>query len=79
MKLWLISQDENSGYDTYDSAVVAADSEDEARCTHPSNVGIADWSHGTWASFPDRVNVKLIGEAVPNTSAGVILESFNAG
>jgi hypothetical protein len=39
MKLWLISQNVNNGYDTYDSAVVAAETEEEARTTYPS-----DWS-----------------------------------
>jgi hypothetical protein len=37
MKLWLISQDVNRGYDTYDSAVVAAETEDEARRIHPAS------------------------------------------
>jgi hypothetical protein len=36
MKLWLISQDQNGGYDTYDSAVVAADNEIDAAHTHPA-------------------------------------------
>lgn len=36
MNLYLISQTINEGYDTYDSAVVAAESEDEARKIHPS-------------------------------------------
>jgi len=31
MKLWIISQSVNRGYDTYDSAVVAAETEEEAR------------------------------------------------
>lgn len=31
MNLYLISQDVNNDYDTYDSAVVAAESEEEAR------------------------------------------------
>lgn len=37
MNLYLISQDINSGYDTYDSAVVAAESEKDAREIHPSS------------------------------------------
>ena len=37
MKLYLISQDVNDGYDTYDSAVVAAESEQDARETHLSS------------------------------------------
>lgn len=31
MKLYLISQNVNNGYDTYDSAVVCAETEEEAR------------------------------------------------
>lgn len=42
MKLYRISQDENDGYDTYDSAVVAAISEDEAKKIDPS--GFRRWS-----------------------------------
>lgn len=37
MKLWLISQYENNNYDTYDSAVVAAETEEEARNIYPDN------------------------------------------
>lgn len=35
MKLYLISQDVTNGYDTYDSAVVLAESEDDAKLIHP--------------------------------------------
>jgi hypothetical protein len=46
MKLWLISQDVNNNYDTYDSAVVAAETEEEARNIYPDN----------WDSNPKRWN-----------------------
>ena len=36
MKIYLLSQDVVNGYDTYDSAVVIAENEDEARKIHPS-------------------------------------------
>lgn len=36
MNLYLISQTQNQTYDTYDSAVVAAESEQHARAIHPS-------------------------------------------
>lgn len=36
MNLYLISQNDNRGYDTYDSAVVAAESEAQARAIHPN-------------------------------------------
>ena len=35
MKLFLMTQDEVVGYDYYDSVVVAAESEDDARTIHP--------------------------------------------
>jgi hypothetical protein len=45
VKLWLIYQDQNNDYDTYDSAVVAADTEDAARRTVPGKeFGDYDWT-----------------------------------
>ncbi len=80
MKLWLISQDENRDYDTYDSAVVAAENEEDARATHPSGDG---WKKeeidATWATSPGAVTVEYISDAAPGTEAGVICASFNAG
>jgi len=37
MKLWLISQRVNNGYDTYDSAVVVAETGEYAKKIHPSS------------------------------------------
>ena len=36
MNLYLITQDVNTNYDTFDSAVVVASCEDDARLIHPS-------------------------------------------
>jgi len=77
MKLWRISQDENQNYDTYDSAIVAAETADEARAICPGGEWDETWSG--WCSSPDEVDVEVIGEAAPGVSAGVILASFNAG
>jgi hypothetical protein len=83
MKLWLISQSVNAGYDTYDSAVVAADTEGDARQIHPSGKKWPkpkyDGDRGEWAQTPDQVEAQLIGEANSGTLAGLILASFNAG
>lgn len=78
MNLYLISQDVNDGWDTYDSAVVAAKSEQEARSIHPSGRESSPTWDQTWTS-PTNVKVELIGKAVPGTKAGVICSSFNAG
>lgn len=80
MKLWRISQEENNGYDTYDSAVVAAKDEAAARLINPD--GDEGWTSerywGAWCKTPDKVKVELIGKATPNIVAGVIVASFNA-
>ena len=80
MNLYLISQTENEGYDTYDSAVVCAETEEQAQMIHPN---VRDWDGvaarwGTWCDTK-HVKVQLIGEAVPGFSHEVICASFNAG
>ena len=81
MKLWLISQNVNNGYGTYDSAVVAAETAEEARRIHPDGDPAELKRHinyDTWATF-EHIEAKLIGEACPGTQSGVILASFIAG
>jgi hypothetical protein len=78
MKLYLLSQDENSGYDTYDSCVVAAKSPAEAIHINPSWCGWGSQSH-TWAKSPDKVNCEELGTAKRGTKPGLIISSFNAG
>lgn len=54
LNLYLISQTVNNGYDTYDSAVVAAASEEEARLIYPDNWGMGQnkwknkWNGSKW-------------------------------
>lgn len=79
MKIWRISQDQYEGYDTFDSAIVAAETEEAAKSTHPSEYGNWDKSNGDWCSSPGHVTAEYIGDAAPHIQAGVILASFNAG
>lgn len=85
MNLYLITQSETNDYDTYDSAVVAAETEGDARRTHPGKVEWVEenneWKYQseTWCKHPSSVEVKLIGFAAPFTDPGVICASFNAG
>lgn len=51
--LWLISQSENNGYDTYDSAVVVAPTEEAAKRIHPSEYG-KGWSDETGSWYGER-------------------------
>ena len=76
-KIYLVTQSENDGYDTYDSFVCVADSEEQARNMLPT---CAKWGReiryaGSWAYEPSDVTVTEID--INNT--GIVLESFNAG
>jgi hypothetical protein len=83
MNIYLITQNVNNNYDTYDSAVVAAATEQEAKEVNPGWNGPRWWedenrcSYSSWASHPDQVEAELIGTT--DHAPGVILSSFNAG
>lgn len=79
MNLYLLTQTENDDYDTYDSCIVAADSEDKARLITPASYGNGGFDGCMWASSTELVTVELIGKAIKGTVAGVIIGSFNAG
>lgn len=82
MKLFLISQSENNNYDTYDSAVVAAETEEIAKAMDPSsgNPKVFGGEYcGDWCKSLDGVNVLYLGEAAEGITQGVICASFNAG
>ena len=83
MKLFLISQSQHDDYDTYDSAVVAAENEEDARNTNPGNgnqMTEEDWKHNfsLWCNSPEHVQVEYLGEAISDKK-GVVCASFNAG
>ena len=94
-KLWLLTQNVNNGYDTYDSCVVCADTEDEAKQTSPDEYTVfrnGDWYYvfndGHWDDEPDvfttwapvdQVTVTYLGEADSSVAKGVVCASFNAG
>lgn len=88
MNLYLLRQNTNNDYDTYDSVIVAAENEEEARKIHPSpyqdSVTGIPWyelpiKYSDWAYKLDQVKVTFIGIAKEGTDKGVILASFNAG
>jgi len=85
MFLFLLSQMYNSGYDTFDSCIVAAESEEQAILIHPyGNVAKSiedighNWDYHSWA-LPQHIKVQKIGIALKGQQEGVILASFNAG
>ncbi len=48
MKLWKVSRTDRIGYDDYDSMVVAAETELEARTYHPGGYVRAKFDGGFW-------------------------------
>lgn len=82
MKLYLLSQTVNNDYDTYDSVIVCAESEDKARLIRPDMTKwdqVSPYYYGSWVKTSDEVNVKYLGEADSTISQGVVLASYNAG
>jgi hypothetical protein len=81
MKLFLITQEENKDWDTYQGAIVCADDDVEARNMNPSSGEPMDWSDRRydWCSTPEAVTVKYIGEPAAGLEKGVILSDYKAG
>lgn len=86
MNLYLIEQSINTGYDTYDSAVVAAESPEDARTIKPSGSQGDEYTldnkgdvFSTWVTIDkmDKIDVTFLGHT--ELKRGVILASFNAG
>jgi len=81
MKLWRISQSKRNDWDTYDSAVVAAETEFEAKRIHPRGGELdAEGTFGSsWVCDPKDVECEYLGESKDGLESGVICASFNAG
>jgi hypothetical protein len=87
LKLYLLTQNDNTDYDTYDSCVVVAKSEDDARKIHPYGDVYSDISkfnewqyYTTWTKNPEKVSVQYLGVADKSLKENeVICSSFNAG
>jgi hypothetical protein len=91
VNLYLVKSKEDLSWDTYDSFVVVANSEKEARNYHPAGKPYsevkdtpdncwADSGFPSWVNHPDETTAELIGKALPGAKPGdVIINSFNAG
>lgn len=70
LKLYYVYGAHETGYDTYDSAVVAAKSPEDALTISPSE----------WIKYTNYFSkVDYLGSAKRGTKRGVICASFNAG
>ena len=84
--IWLLTQTILKGYDYYDSAVVVAKNEVEARKINidrrvgydyvTSNRELVEMEE--WVE-PEFISVEYLGKAASGTKSGVILASYNAG
>ena len=85
MNIYLLRQDINRDWETYDSAIVSAENEDEARNIHPQL--IVDkftkdvWENSEYYGWVRRdqihlIKVKLIGKSF--VEKGLVLASFRA-
>lgn len=81
MNLYLIERDDNASYDEYISAIVCADSEEEAVKIHPGGDFFdTGWEwNDDWVKNPSHVECQKIGVADESVEKGVVLASFNAG
>ena len=77
MKLYLLTQNKYTDYGTFDSCVVAAESEENAREIRPTLGGYL--YNDEWPSDTSVVKVTYLGEAVDESFSGIICASFNAG
>ena len=87
MNLYLLKQNENNGLYTYDSIVVIAKNEEQARAMTPygskSEKDRKFFNSQFWTNNPKRVSVTLLGKAVRGLEETLrrrlVLTSFNAG
>ena len=87
MNIYRIWQNDNEGYDTFDSAVVIAENEEKAKLIYPLereenvlHIKASDGADGAWVSCANDVHARFIGVADERyKEEAVILASFNAG
>lgn len=80
MKLFVIFQNDNNGWDAINTAVVVAPDEETARTMNPrtgERMTSKDWlenreDSSNWCSSSDQVKVKYIGEAADHMKQGVV-------
>ena len=81
MKIYKISQDVNTDWDTYDSAIVIAENEEKAKKTYPGKIKGSAKDRKRWNAWCEIADVKVeyVGEAREGLKKGVVVASYNAG
>ena len=73
MNIYLLTRTDRWSYDDYDSTVVIAKNEEEAK-----QISIKSLGSSGWVSSSDLINAELIGKAI-DKEPKIVLSSFNAG
>ena len=78
MNIYLVSRKECGGYDSYDSFVCYAETEESARRLNPCPAG---WGElfSSWCASPEDAVAELVGSNINIKQESIILGSFNAG
>lgn len=81
MKIFLLTNLDTKGYDTFDSCVVCAESVEDAKSINPDGNDFKEdksW-YNSWAFTKKGIDCKEIGDANKKQTRGVICASYNAG
>lgn len=85
MNLYLLTQIQVIEYDCYNSCIVCAENEEEAKRINPMGGVIPESDSDEkatflryWASSAEHVSCKFIGIANGDVKKGVVLSSYNA-
>jgi hypothetical protein len=86
LNIYHVSCGEDLGYDSYSEFVCIAETEDDARMTHPTG-GIVyskekcGWSsnYGEWTNNIQGLIIEKLGEAKNGESPRVVVASYHAG
>jgi hypothetical protein len=79
MKLYLLTRTDRWSYDDYDSLIVCAESEEDAKNIGPDGPFDPNERYSSWTKSKDNIICEEIGDAHPSMERGVILASYNAG
>jgi len=88
MKIFLVQRTDDIDYDEFDSVIVVAEDEQQARETHPRGVEWDSedecWAHGNsgWTYDISSLEVEFLGSYLGQVGPdrpGPIMGSFNAG
>ena len=86
MNIYKLTQKINTWYDTYDSIIVYAENEEEAKKISPNDwetptkeqfFSARSWEFTTWG-YKEAIEVEFLGIASDYNSSWIILASFNA-